>query len=68
MLTLEEQESRAYISGDIARAALLTRVIEGDIELQLDLEMMEEQRNSAERKLEGAEALIRLLKIKLARP
>lgn len=49
MLTLEEQERRAYIAGDTRTADLLAHAIEGDDELAADLQMAEEQRDAAQK-------------------
>lgn len=44
-LTLEEQERRAYISGDTGRAALLAALVDGDeriAKLEEDIAKLEE--------------------------
>lgn len=48
-LTLEEQERRAYISGDVKTAALLALAIDGDDELSADLQRQEDATRDAER-------------------
>lgn len=42
-LTLEEQERRAYISGDVKTAALLALAIDGDDELTERIQMLEDE-------------------------
>lgn len=49
MLTLEEQERRAYISGNVREAELLARCIDGDADLVSDVEQAEDQAKQAER-------------------
>lgn len=68
-LTLEEQERRAYISGDTERAALLAAVVDGDGEdpriavLEQALEALEASRAYVDpRMLPGHDAAIRALR------
>ena len=56
-LTLEEQERRAYASGDPS-APLLALALDGDEELAADLQMMEERCDAAERERDDAQNLL----------
>jgi len=67
-LTLEEQERRAYISGDTGRAALLAALVDGDgedsrvAELEQALKALEASRAYVDpRMLPGHDAAIRAL-------
>lgn len=54
MLTLEEQERRAYISGDMRTAEVLAHAIDGDDELSADRQLFEKQRDSVQEELDAA--------------
>lgn len=51
-LTLQEQERRAYISGDVGRAALLALAIDGDDDVAREAQWAREQVNEAGREAE----------------
>lgn len=72
-LTLEEQERRAYISGDTERAALLATLVDGDgedsrvAELEQALEALDASRAYVDpRMLPGHDAAISALREMLA--
>lgn len=52
-MTLEERERLAYIQGRTADAAMLARAIEGDDELQAEVNRLDDERKNEERRADG---------------